>query len=1624
MDIRFLNKFGVPRAEVDAHQQIHTAFNRTAFAKRWRGYASFKLARPGRGTGDDDFDLVLVTHTQILIIELKNWRGKTLSAAKGRWFVDGRDMGPSPADTVNLKAKKLANVMRQKLGAHKTPFVAAIVVIQDGIAELDLADDRLSDSVLFLSELVKCSEDSEYQRWFPHFSRIDPTRYLTDYDAFFAGRDFRPKDYVIHGFRPGDVPIWEHPRRLFAEYRAAAVDSPDQCALLRRWDFSTLEPALIGEGDRAFIALREQRIFEYVAERNDDLSLSLLRPVFRSEERDVVVDFVELFKLPTRLSRLTEFAHSTLGKLETSERIVLAKVLTSRFAELHELNIAHRDLGQHSVWIERPGRVVLSGFPAAHYPGLQTIGAHSQHVRVGRDLVPEDSDSTLNGTPYQRDVFLLGVQCHLLLFQELPPRRDGVFEWAARAADPYGGRFNDVISKALARIPSERYTSAREMLNALNATAVETAPVAVDLAVFENFRSHSRAGDYPERSLIRDDDDCTFYRSSRDDKQVAVKIWHSVDPDARDQNACIRLLAFLEKARTIATAKASGLQPILDFGLTRRSLLLVTEWIEGLTLPQWLALAPDLPARLAVAERLLSAVALLHSRDVTHGDVHPENVVVDSHGCPVLIDALDFRRRGEDRYTTAYLPSNFRELSPFDRDRYGVAAVLVQILGGSSQAPTGAHALPTVAAELSRLLADTSSSALEPLHAAIAAAARPAPVLNTFTLDARKVTRQHFPVGPLLSDNGVFHVRVEQSQKLPGALFFRLTGVGVSVNLEYRPIEGDVPTLWVQAVPPWQLSRSQVDRDASAEVSISLADSDAPDGEPIRLVTFLLSIASVKRRADQKGLGRGSRETQRIADKSGVQPAAAKIGVAALWNGLLEAEEEAVTTLTVAGAPHVDMTGRRTLLVPFHLDSGEIEDPEDERVDVEHLHTDGIWRRCGYVEFEDTTVGNNALLAISDPDHRAHIKIGDKLRLRSGLARVSLTRRTDAVQRILKGNAVVGDLAAYFDAEAAAPVSTARYREPTDEDLELYTVGSRRLNPSQREAFRKVVGNGPISLVQGPPGTGKTWFIASLLHYLVVVQGARRVLVVSQSHEAVNNVLEKTVELFRLKGDLLDAVRLGGELVASEAIQHLHADSIERAFRETFKAERTARLVDLAAEIGLPRGYAEEITSMWTRLGTLRDRVHSLRQHVVANADSERPGIARPEALEDAFRNICADVYGVDQVTSLDAAISQIEIQLAQRYEVHSTDLIERLRRLHRLSNDWINSLGTPRSNFAEFLAKSRTVVADTLVGIGRRGSGVVQNEHDWVIVDEAARAASSELAVAMQAGRRILLVGDHRQLPPTYSDEVKATVRHRFDLPDDDEQVFTSEFERLYESAYGQAVGAYLSQQYRMAPAICRLVSSCFYSGQLVSERADLPPWYDRLPAHLNAEVTWVDTGTLGAPGLERDRGEGDLTNEGEAHVVMTLLRQIVESDGFMGPLQEALQPGEQAVGIVCMYARQRDLLDKLLFEATWLGDFRRLVKVDTVDGYQGKENRIVIVSTVRNNPNGRIGFLKSPNRINVAVSRAMDRLYVVGSASMWAKPGGTRPLDRVYSQIADMASSGGDTRLVSGKELLEWRR
>jgi superfamily I DNA and/or RNA helicase len=110
-----------------------------------------------------------------------------------------------------------------------------------------------------------------------------------------------------------------------------------------------------------------------------------------------------------------------------------------------------------------------------------------------------------------------------------------------------------------------------------------------------------------------------------------------------------------------------------------------------------------------------------------------------------------------------------------------------------------------------------------------------------------------------------------------------------------------------------------------------------------------------------------------------------------------------------------------------------------------------------------------------------------------------------------------------------------------------------------------------------------------------------------------------------------------------------------------------------------------------------------------------------------------------------------------------------------------------------------------------------------------------------------------------------------------------------------------------------------------------------------------------------------------------------------------------EPPIGIICMYSEQKKLVRKKFAEKTWSEDFKKLVKIDTVDSYQGKENRIVIVSLTRSSADLAPGFLRLPNRINVAMSRAMDRLVIVGDMSMWAGRNADLPLGRVATYIQE---------------------
>ncbi|MBL0604366.1 hypothetical protein JD542_21310 [Aeromonas dhakensis] len=390
---------------------------------------------------------------------------------------------------------------------------------------------------------------------------------------------------------------------------------------------------------------------------------------------------------------------------------------------------------------------------------------------------------------------------------------------------------------------------------------------------------------------------------------------------------------------------------------------------------------------------------------------------------------------------------------------------------------------------------------------------------------------------------------------------------------------------------------------------------------------------------------------------------------------------------------------------------------------------------------------------------------------------------------------------------------------------------------------------------------------------------------------------------------------------------------------------------------------------------------------------------------------------------SLESAKQRVIDKLDSDYAVRPDESL-RARALAKLSRDMLDVLETDEVNYDEFFARSRQLVTGTCVGIGQRHIGIRDNQYDWVIIDEAARSIASELAIAMQVGKRVLLVGDHQQLPPLYTTPHKRALARRLGVSsaeNDLDLLLQSDFARAFESEYGEQVGATLLTQYRMAPEIGNLVSSAFYDGKLENGNRSIPDIYNGLPEALQFPVTWLDTSALGNRAHHQDDKGVSIYNRCEADLIINLLKQVAEEKDFLYELKTWVKEEEPAIGVICMYGEQKRLLRQKFKEVQWDEGFKSLVKIDTVDSYQGKENRIIILSLTRSDKHQSPGFLRAPNRINVALSRAMDRLLIVGSVQMWRVNNKHLPLGRVASFLEEQGRDAGyrfvDAQLANGQ-------
>ncbi len=280
----------------------------------------------------------------------------------------------------------------------------------------------------------------------------------------------------------------------------------------------------------------------------------------------------------------------------------------------------------------------------------------------------------------------------------------------------------------------------------------------------------------------------------------------------------------------------------------------------------------------------------------------------------------------------------------------------------------------------------------------------------------------------------------------------------------------------------------------------------------------------------------------------------------------------------------------------------------------------------------------------------------------------------------------------------------------------------------------------------------------------------------------------------------------------------------------------------------------------------------------------------------------------------------------------------------------------------SELFGEAR-VIASTLVGSANRL--LDGQKFGTLFIDEAAQALEAACWIPMRRISRVILAGDHCQLPPT----VKSIAALKAGLG-------KTLMERIVEQ-HPEAV-TLLKIQYRMNDDIMRFSSNYFYNGQVESA----PEVKFRSILDLDTPITWIDTSQFDLPPdsevtfREQYIGESyGRINPAEAEVTLLALQNYFTRIGKQRLLDERID-----VGIISPYRAQVQLLRRLLAKQDFFKPFRRFISINTVDGFQGQERDVIVISLVRSNDDGQIGFLRDLRRMNVAITRARMKLIILG--------------------------------------------
>ncbi|MBP7808646.1 MAG: AAA family ATPase [Bacteroidia bacterium] len=602
-------------------------------------------------------------------------------------------------------------------------------------------------------------------------------------------------------------------------------------------------------------------------------------------------------------------------------------------------------------------------------------------------------------------------------------------------------------------------------------------------------------------------------------------------------------------------------------------------------------------------------------------------------------------------------------------------------------------------------------------------------------------------------------------------------------------------------------------------------------------------------------------------------------------------------------------------------------------------------------------------------------------------------KQVEAVKKFEKRDIVNPDLSSILASPERVPESKQSiFQSDYDNFKEIVINPKLKSDDSQREAVYNALRHKPLYLIQGPPGTGKTTVIVELIQQIIKDKPTAKILVTSQSNLAVDNVLEQLPENVLFMRLAAKEERITNEKIKRHSftnkLKHWVQETQERSsdnFNSKFKeASRDKALI--------------EFYNSYSNLNRNED-FKNFTNHLRMRSQHIKGMFEKAKSFKDA-----------DKIfeTKLGSKYQRLKLIQKEWFAFLANAESEDGDKKKSMMND-----GSAEIDLQTAFLKSVNVIGATCIHIASGQYNKINFKFDYVIMDESSKASPAETLVPVNMGQNIILIGDHKQLPPVITREEAVRQKVRTELEDnglDIEKTFgESLFEKLIiafeHNPQLQNNVKMLDIQYRMPKQIGNIISKFFYQGKLRNPDIKVLPSYDQDKSHelnfkiptvsivesvSNSEVKVPASVVFVSTSLKENPSDNNNLSDRRNECNKTTIEEVLtELDLLYKDNHKKKKPF--TVGIIAGYRGQVNLLKDKINLAKYKsfeiinkeGRAESLIEINTVDKFQGAERDIIIYDVVKSSKGPtNIGFLDDYRRINVALSRVKRLLIIVGDS------------------------------------------